>query len=115
MESTLTKAIVQGMRAKKAQDISILDLKHIRNAITDCFIICSGNTQRQVETIAEAIVETTYRQTGEHPWRQEGLGTQGWILIDYVNVVVHVFCPEKRVFYALEALWGDAAVTHIER
>ena len=90
MKSTLTEAIVQGMQAQKAQDISILNLKSIHNAVADYFIICSGNVKRQVEAIAAAIIETTYRQTGEHPWKQEGLTAQEWILLDYVNVVVHI-------------------------
>ena len=113
MKSTLQEAIVQGMQAKKAQDISIIHLKDIHHAIADYFILCSGNTPRQVEAIADAIVEATYRQTGENPWKQEGLTAQGWILLDYVNIVVHIFHHEKRAYYMLDTLWGDAAVTRI--
>ena len=113
MKNTLTEAIVQGMQAKKAQDISILNLKNINNAVADYFIICSGYANRQVEAIADAIVETTYRKTKERPWHQEGLTAQEWILIDYVNVVVHIFHKEKRAYYMLDTLWGDAAVTRI--
>ncbi len=113
MKNTLTEAIVQGMQAKKAQDISILNLKNINNAVADYFVICSGYTKRQVKTIAGAIVETTYSQTKEHPWQQEGLTAQEWILIDYGNVAVHVFHKEKRAYYMLDTLWGDAAVTRI--
>lgn len=101
------------MQAKKAQEISVLDLKNINNAVADYFIICSGNSQTQLKAIAEGIVETAYKQLGERPWKQEGLNAQEWILIDYVNVVVHIFHNTKRAFYMLDTLWADAAVTRI--
>ena len=102
------------MQAKKAQDICILNLQKIPHAIANHFIICSGNSHRQVEAIADAIVATSSQQVGEKPWKQEGLAAKEWILIDYVDVVVHVFHPEARTLYALEALWGDAIHTRIE-
>ncbi|MEL6412985.1 MAG: ribosome silencing factor [Bacteroidota bacterium] len=112
-ENTLTQAIVQGMQAKKAQDICILNLRAIRHAVADYFVICSGSSHRQVEAIAEAIVATGYQQTGERPWQQEGSTAKEWMLLDYGDVIVHVFHPEKRALYALEALWGDAVQTRI--
>ena len=113
MESALNEAIVQGMQDKKAQDISILNLKKISHAVADYFIICSGQAQRQVEAIADGIIEATYQQAGERPWKQEGLAVREWVLLDYGNVVVHVFHHEKRPYYMLDTLWGDAAVTHV--
>ena len=113
MESTLTEAIVQGIQAKKALDISILHLKGINNAIADYFIVCSGHATSQVAAIADSIIEATYKQTGEYPWKQEGLTTKEWILIDYANVVAHVFQHEKRAIYRLDTLWGDVATTRI--
>lgn len=110
----MTEAIIHSMKAKKAQDIRMLNLKDINNDVADYFIICSGNSKRQLEAIAEAIIKTIHQKTGEHPWKQEGLTTKEWILIDYVNVVVHIFCSEKRAYYMLDTLWGDAAVTRIE-
>ena len=113
MDSALNEAIVQGMQAKKAQDITLLDLKKIQHAVADYFIICSGSAQRQVEAIADGIVEATYQQAGERPWKQEGLAVREWILLDYGNVVVHVFHQQKRPYYMLDTLWGDAVITHI--
>ncbi|XWN34684.1 MAG: ribosome silencing factor [Roseivirga sp.] len=113
-EASLIAAIIQGMQAKKAQDISLLNLKHIDGAVAEYFIICSGRAKSQVEAIAEAIVETSYQHAGQRPWKQEGWAAKEWILVDYVNVVVHIFHADKRPFYALDTLWGDASTVYIE-
>ena len=112
--SGLIKAIVQGMQAKKAQDIRLVDLTKIPNTAVDHFVICSADTHRQVEAIANAITEASYKQVGERPWKQEGMLAKEWILLDYVNIVAHVFQTERRSFYALETIWADAAIACIE-
>jgi len=113
-EDLLISAIVQGMQEKKAQGISIFDLQHIGSAIAAYFILCTGQAQKQVEAIAEAIIEMGYKKAGQRPWKQEGMANKEWVLLDYVDVVVHIFHGDKRAFYALDTLWGDAAITHIQ-
>jgi len=91
---------------KKADDPVVLDLKGIAS-FADCFIICGGNQSRQTQAIADAIVERC-RAEGERPWHIEGYERGDWILLDFSDLVVHVFTPATRAFYALERLWGDA-------
>jgi ribosome-associated protein len=109
--SQLIDSIVQGIQEKKGQDIIDLDMKDVKNAICDHFIICHGDNSRQVSAIADSIEEFTLKNTGEKPWHVEGTSNANWILIDYVNIVVHVFNKEVRDFYNLEALWADAKKT----
>lgn len=110
----LSEAIVYGMQEKKAQDIVVMDLKDLQAAVADCFIICSANSDTQVESISESIEKEVFRFTNLHPWRSEGKKNKEWILLDYVSVVAHIFKKDKREFYALEELWGDAKVINIE-
>ena len=92
--------------AKQAADVTILDV-HGLIVITDYFVICSGQTDRQVKTIVEE-VEKAVRELGERPIRREGEAGARWVLLDYVDVVVHVFAEEERAYYDLERLWRDA-------
>lgn len=108
----LTKAIIEGMEDKKAKDITILDLQDIDHAITNYFVICHGNTRPQLEAIAESIVEKTLKKFGTKPWHKEGFENAEWILLDYVDVVVHIFREDRRSFYQLEKLWADANISH---
>jgi ribosome-associated protein len=108
----LSKLIVKGMEEKKASDIVVMDLRGIKNSFTDFFVICSGNSDTQLEAISDSIEELTVKLK-EKPWRSEGKDNKQWILIDYINVVAHVFLKEKRDFYGLEELWGDAKITRI--
>jgi ribosome-associated protein len=96
----------QAASSKKAVDIVILDVGKLIG-ITDYFVICSGNTERQVKTIVEEI-ERRLREEGVKPYRREGEREQRWVLVDYLDVVVHVFHREDRDFYDLERLWSDA-------
>jgi ribosome-associated protein len=96
----------QAASSKKAMDIVILDVGKLIG-ITDYFVICSGNTERQVKTIVEEI-ERRLREEGVKPYRREGEREQRWVLVDYLDVVVHVFHREDREFYDLERLWSDA-------
>jgi len=91
---------------KRAEDVLIIDLRKL-SAPTDYFVICSGTGERHVRAVADGIVEGLLKQ-GVRPWHVEGITARKWILVDYVNVVVHVFNNETRKFYSLETLWGDA-------
>ncbi len=106
----LTKAIVKGIQEKKGRDIIRLDLKKIPNAISDVFVICTGTSSTQVEAIADAVEEVVRKSLGDKPWHKEGFENAEWILLDYVNVVVHIFQDQARMFYNLEKLWDDATV-----
>lgn len=108
----LSKLIVKGMEEKKASDIVVMDLRKVKNSFTDFFVICSGNSDTQIEAISDSIEEVTLNLK-EKPFRSEGKNNKQWVLIDYINVVAHVFLKEKREFYGLEELWGDAKVTRI--
>lgn len=109
----LTKAIVHGMQEKKAQDIIIMDLREVKNAVADFFVICSGTSDKQLSAIADSVEEEVSKELGEDPWHREGRQNKEWMLIDYINVVVHVFRKDKRNFFALEKLWGDAEITEV--
>lgn len=110
----ISDLIVHGMQEKKAVDITIIDLKGIKNAVADYFIICSGNSDTQVDAITDSIENEVYKSTSQNPWHREGGGTREWILLDYVDVVAHVFLKDRRKFYSLEELWGDAKITNID-
>ncbi len=107
----LSEMVVQGMLEKKAWDVKVLDLRGIKHSIADYFVICSGNSDTQIEAISEAIEEQVIKLSNQKPWKTEGFRNKEWILIDYVDVVAHVFSHEKRAFYALEDLWADAVIT----
>lgn len=102
------------MQEKKAQDIVVLDLRRVRNAVADYFVICSGSSDKQLEAISDSIDEEVSRTLRENPWHTEGKNNKEWMLLDYINVVAHVFRKDKRQFYALEQLWGDAEITEIK-
>lgn len=99
------------MREKKARDIVSLDLRHIPNTVCDFFLICSGDSNTHVDGIAGSVQEMTRKQLNDRPWHVEGMGNSEWVLLDYVNVVVHVFQREPRDYYAIERLWADAVIT----
>lgn len=109
---TLAKKIAHLALTKKAHTISILDLRKLTD-MTDFFVVCSGDSDVQVKAISDAIIDGTDR-LGVPPWHQEGTTQRQWILLDYVDVVVHVFHREARKYYALEKLWGDAKIEAVE-
>jgi ribosome-associated protein len=109
----LVKAIVEGMQENKAKDIVILDLRTLSSAVCDFFVICSGDSSTQVDGIANSIARFTRKELKEKPWHIEGKSNSEWILLDYVNVVSHVFYKDARSFYELEDLWADATRTDI--
>lgn len=111
--SALLDTIVEGIQEKKGQNIVICNLKEIEGAITQYFIICEGQSPTQVEAIAESIGDLCRKQHSEKPVSVVGLGTNQWVAIDYVDIMVHIFLPETRQFYDLESLWKDAPLTEI--
>lgn len=104
----LCKTIIEGMQENKAKDIVVLDLRKIHSAVTDFFIICSGDSSTQVDGISNSVVRSTRKELKEKPWHQEGKQNAEWVLLDYVNVVAHIFYKDARSFYDLEDLWADA-------
>ncbi|HHP7240169.1 MAG TPA: ribosome silencing factor [Cyclobacteriaceae bacterium] len=109
--SEISNQIVQGMLEKKGSDIVVMDLRKIQNSIADFFVLCSANSDTQVDAIATSIEESVYKSTEQEPWRTEGKQNKEWVLIDYVDVVAHIFLKDKRMHYSLEELWGDALIT----
>jgi len=110
----LSEWVVEGMLEKKAMDVVVMDLREIKHAVADYFVVCSGNSDTQIDAISTSIEEEVHKKSKQNPWKREGQQNKEWILLDYVDVVAHVFNKEKRSFYGLEELWGDAKVTHIE-
>jgi ribosome-associated protein len=110
----LSKLIVKGMQEKKANDIVLLDLRKVKNAVADFFVICSGNSDKQIDAIADSVDDEVFKGLRENPWHIEGKNNKEWMILDYTDVVAHIFRKDRRAFYALEKLWGDAEITEIE-
>ena len=110
----LADVVVRGMQEKKALDIVVMNLKDLKNAVADYFIVCSASSDTQIDAIARSVEEEVEKLTGQNPWQTEGRMNREWVLLDYVDVVVHVFLRDRRQFYALEELWGDAEIKYIE-
>jgi ribosome-associated protein len=110
----LCDAIVKGMLEKKAADILVMDLRKVKNAVADFFIICSGGSDKQLDAIADSVDAEVFKAVKENPWHVEGKNNKEWMLLDYFDVVAHIFKKDKRDFFALEKLWGDAEITEIE-
>ena len=108
--SKLFKTIIHAIQEKKAERIVSLDLKKIPEAVTDFFIICEANNPIQLKAIGDFVEEEVKNKCGEKPYKHEGRQGEQWILIDYVNVVVHIMLPEPRKFYKLEEMWSDATM-----
>ena len=109
--TALLDVIVNAISDKKGEQIISLDLRKTGDAVADFFIICHGTSKVQVMAIADHITEKTKEILGERPWHQEGFENYEWVLLDYIDIVVHVFIQEKREFYQLEDLWNDALTT----
>jgi len=106
--SRIFKLILKAIQEKKGENIVSLDLRKIPEAVSDYFIICEAGSTTQVRAIADFVEETVKKELGENPYRHEGFNALQWVLIDYVNIVVHVMQPETRKFYKLEEMWSDA-------
>lgn len=110
----LISTILEGIEDVKGKDIKILDLRDIENTVCDYFIICEGNSNTQVNAIVNAVQKKVSKTLRDHPWHVEGSENAEWVLMDYIDVVVHVFQKHIRQFYDIEGLWGDAKTTVIE-
>ncbi len=110
----LITQIILGIEDVKGQEIELLDLREIENTVCDYFIICSGTSNTQVNAIVNSIQKSVSKVLKEKPWHVEGSDNAEWILMDYVDVVVHVFQRHTREFYDIEGLWGDAKSVKIE-
>lgn len=110
----LKDVIVKGIQEKKGEKICVLDLRKVKNAVADFFVICQANSDTQVKAIGDSIRHEALKNLNEKPFSTEGVQNAEWVLIDYVNVVAHIFLRDIRDFYALEELWGDAVIETIE-
>jgi len=106
--SKLIKTIINAIQEKKGENILSLDLRKVNEAVADFFIICEASNQPQVRAIADSVEQEMKKKCDEYPYRHEGMKNLQWVLIDYVNVVVHVMLAETRKFYKLEEMWSDA-------
>ena len=110
----LIALILQGIEDVKGNNIILLDLREIENTVCDYFVICDGTSNTQVSAIVGSIQKTVSKAIQDKPWHVEGEDNAEWVLMDYVNVVVHVFQKHTREFYDIEGLWGDAKFTEIK-
>ena len=107
-DEKLVPVIIDALKEKKAKRISVLDLRDLEQAVCDFFVICNAESTTQVKAIADSVEYFTKNELGEKPWHVEGKDNASWVLLDYTNVVVHVFQDESREFYDIEEFWADA-------
>ena len=111
----LISNIIAGIEKVKGTDITIMDLREVENTVCDYFILCNGSSNTQVSAISGAIQKVVSQAEGhQHPWHVEGETNAEWVLIDYVDVVVHICQTQIREHYDLEGLWGDAKIINLE-
>jgi ribosome-associated protein len=110
----LVESVVKGIFEKKGQNVLKVDLRKLENRITDYFIICHGTSKTQVDSISYSVEDIVRKEAGEKPLHVEGLQNCFWVLIDYGDVIVHIFQEESRNFYSLESLWADAHIDLME-
>lgn len=108
LSSHLSEVVVHGMQEKKGNEIVRLDLRDIGGSVSDYFVICHADSSAQVNALARSVEEEVYKALKQEPWRKEGMEHGEWILLDFVDVVVHIFKTDKRSYYGIEDLWGDA-------
>lgn len=111
--SEMVDVITEALLSKKANDVTVLDVSEL-TTLAECFIVCHGNSDVQIKALADAVEEDVREKLGEKAWKKEGLSGRSWIILDYVNIVVHVMSEEKRNFYGIERMWNDAKITHIK-
>jgi ribosome-associated protein len=109
----LLESIIEGIEESKGEEIVVIDLRKVSGAVCDYFVICQGNSTTQTEAIARKVQEWTRKQINERPWKTEGQSSATWILLDYFNIVVHIFTKETRLFYDIEDLWADGEVHYL--
>ncbi|WP_127845125.1 ribosome silencing factor [Psychroflexus aestuariivivens] len=106
--------IIQGIEDVKGDNIDIIDLRELENTVCDYFVVCSGNSNTQVNAIESSVRKAVSKALKDKPWHVEGLENSEWVLMDYVDVVVHIFQKKTREYYDIESLWGDAKITSVE-
>ncbi len=112
---TLVKAIIEAIKEHKGKKVVSLDLRGIETAVCDYFVVCHGTSNIHISSLAENVRKEVSKKMKEKPWHVEGESNKEWLLLDYFDVVVHIFNKEKRDFYKLENLWADANIQHIEQ
>lgn len=112
-EDALISNIITGIENVKGLDVRLLDLRDIENTVCNYFVVCSGSSNTHVNAIVSAIQKTVSKELKEKPFHTEGSDNAEWVLIDYINIVVHVFQKHIREYYSIEELWGDAKTTEI--
>lgn|SRR5690554_5435297 len=110
----LSDIIIHGIQEKKGNEIVRLDLRDLNSSVTDFFIICHADSPAQIQAIAKSVEEEVYKAFKQDPWHQEGMEQGEWVVLDYVDVVVHIFQTEKRMHYGIEDLWGDARAQYFK-
>ena len=111
--SKLYKTVIKAIQDKKGENIVVLDLRKIPEAVADFFIICEGTSTPQIRAIASEIEDKVKEASGEGVFHKEGFQNLQWVLMDYVNIVIHIMMPEPRAFYSLEEMWSDATIEEI--
>ena len=108
----LIQAITDGLLEKKAKNIILMDVREL-TTLTDYFIVCHGSSDTQIRALSSSAQVKVKEELGESVWKQEGVDARRWVILDYVNVVVHIFSEEKRDYYGIERMWNDAIITEI--
>lgn len=111
---TLKDAIIKGLQELKGENIVVIDLSNLENTVCQSFIICTGNSNTHVNGLTGAVEKIVKELLKEKPWHIEGAENAEWVLMDYVDTVVHIFQPETREFYNLEELWADGKITQVK-
>ncbi len=112
--TSLLDSIIEGIQDVKGLDIVVIDLRGLLNTAADYFVICHGTSNTHVQAIGRAVEDSTREKLKEKPWHSEGMNNATWLLLDYSDVVVHIFQQQTRAFYQLEDLWADAKISMIE-
>jgi ribosome-associated protein len=113
VQDLLIQTIAKALSGKKGENIVMLDLRKI-TTMADHFILCTGLSENHIKTLADEVVDVCREEIGEKPWRKEGLDTKRWVVLDFVDVVVHIFREETRNYYGIERMWSDAKITRYE-
>jgi ribosome-associated protein len=111
---TVAEAIIEALLDKKAKNPVLMDFRKLGHSLCDYFIVCHGTSRTQVEALADGVMRTVKKQAGLNPYHREGFENAEWILIDYADVIVHIFQESKREFYNLEQLWADAEIVEVD-
>ncbi|MDZ7808591.1 MAG: ribosome silencing factor [Gracilimonas sp.] len=109
----MVEIITEALLSRKGKDITLLDVSEL-TTLTDFFVVCHGTSDVQIKALADAVEEDMLEKSGEKAWKKEGLQGRSWVILDFVNIVVHIMSKEKRDFYGIERMWNDAKITHIK-